>query len=200
MRHRIRAIRGVEEECARLAVAVRVLDDLVEQLARADRPRHFAITRVDEFEILVVFHGAHECVGNADRDVEIADRTFSLFTANEIVHIRMVHAQHGHIGPTPCSALGHLAKRRVIDAQKAHGTTRHAAARIHSIAARAQSRKRKAVAATRLLDKRGGPQRRKDALRVASHIVNDGKNKAGGQLTKRCVRARKCGRVGEETQ
>ena len=182
MRHRVLAVRRVEEQHARLAVVMRVLDDFVEQFARADGAPHFAVARVDEFEVVVVLDRAHKCVGDADRDVEIADVPFDGLAAHEIENVRMIDAEHRHVRAAARPALRDLSERGVVDAQETDRAGRDARARDHVIAARAQTRKRKTVAAAGLLDQRRRAQRRKNAARVASHIVGDRQNETRREL------------------
>ena len=98
MRHGICAIGRVQEQHARLAVVMRVLDDLVEEVARANDLPHFAVTWSDQLEITVVLDRPHERVGDADRDVEVGDLVFAGLAADEVHDIGVIHTQHGHVG------------------------------------------------------------------------------------------------------
>jgi len=141
VRHRVLAVGGVQEQHARLAVVVRLVDNGVEQVARAHGLIHAhrhalrvglvqcavelaVLGRVHigeaQIPIRVGFHGAHEGVGDAHRDVEIGDGVLVGLAGHKLCHVGVIHAQHGHVGPAPRSALGHLAKGVVIHAQEAH--------------------------------------------------------------------------------
>ena len=98
MRHRIAAVGCVDEERARFAVVVGVLDDLVEEIACPHRLPDFAVARVAQIEISVGFDGGHEFVGDGYRDVEVGNGAFFGLALNEFFNIWMVHAQDAHIG------------------------------------------------------------------------------------------------------
>ena len=121
MRHGVAAIGGIEEEHTRLAIMMRLLDDLVEQFARVDLlvgvdgdARGFGLFeraaeslflhlgKVGEaqFPFFVFLHGLHERVGDADGNIEVGNVVLIDLAGDEIFHIGMVHAQDRHIGAT----------------------------------------------------------------------------------------------------
>jgi hypothetical protein len=133
MRHGVGAVGGVQEEHARLAVMVGLVHDLVEQLAGAQGPVHLdgyagglgllegaveaGITRVvhvREAQVpgSVLLHGAHEGVGDADRDVEIGDGVLVGLAGDELFDVGVVDAQHGHVGAA-ARVVGQHAVRQV---------------------------------------------------------------------------------------
>ena len=53
-----------------------------------------------ELDRLALFHGAHECVGDGDRNVEIAEPAV-IFRVDERFDIRMIAAQYAHLRAAP---------------------------------------------------------------------------------------------------
>ncbi len=68
------------------------------------------------------FNSLHESIGDPDRNIEIGDLVLIGLAGDEILHIRVVHAQDGHIGAAAGAALGNFAEGVVIHAQEAHRT------------------------------------------------------------------------------
>ncbi len=200
MGHGVAAVGRVQEEDARLAVAVGVLDDLIEDVAGAHRAPHLAVARVHQVEVGVVLHGADEGVGDADGDVEVGDGVFAGLAGDELEDVGVVDAQHGHVGPAPRAPLGDLAEGLVIDAQEADRAGGLAGRGVNVVPLGPQAREGEAVAAARLLDERRVAQGLEDAGRVAAHVVDDGQDEAGGQLAQRRARAGEGRAVGEEAQ
>jgi hypothetical protein len=94
-------------------------------LAKRSRARTVCQTsplaRVAQRKVAVVAHGLHERVGDGDRDVEVGDLALFRLALDELFDVRVVDAQHAHVGPAAAAALGNLAKGLVVDAQKADG-------------------------------------------------------------------------------
>ncbi len=135
MRHGVGAIGGVQEEHTWLAIVVGLLDDFGEEVAGfyglvdfqgdvrspcllegAFKIAVFGCAHVweDQVPVSIRFHGVHEVIGNAHRDVEIGDLVFVGLTGDEIFHIRVVDAQNSHIGAAARAALGYLAEGVVV--------------------------------------------------------------------------------------
>jgi len=110
----------------------------------------------------------------------------------------MVHAQHGHVGAAAGAALGDLAKGVVINAQKADRTGGLTGGGLDVGALGAQAGEGKAVAAASLLDEGGVAQGLEDAGGVATHVVIDGEDEAGGELPQRGTSTGEGGGIGEE--
>ena len=119
---------------------------------------------------------------------------------DELLDVGMIHPQHGHVGPASCPALGDLAERDIVHAQKPHRPRGHPGAGGDRVPLGPQPRKREPVAAAGLLDQGRIAQSLEDAIGPAPHIVGDGKDEAGSQLSQRRARAGEGRRVGEETQ
>ncbi len=136
MRHRVGAVGGVQEEHPRFAIVVRLGNDFIEQLTGAHGfirfegyARCFGLfegtvetmiagsiyIREAQFPHSVFTHGAHKSIRNPHRNIEIGDGVFIRLTGNELFDIRVIHAQHGHIGAPPGTALSDLAKSLIID-------------------------------------------------------------------------------------
>ena len=116
-----------------------------------------------QIPIGIVFDSLHESIGDADRDIEIGDLVLVGLAGDEIFHIRMIHAQHGHIGAAAGAALGDLAEGMVVHAQKADRTGCLAGRGFHQRALGAQAGEGEAVAAAGLLDQRSIAQGLEDA-------------------------------------
>ncbi len=133
-----------------------------------------------------------------DRDVEVGDLVLVGLAGDELLHIRVIHAQDGHVGAAAGAALGDLAEGVVVDAQEADRSGGLPGGGFDQGALGAQVREGKAVAAAGLLDERGVAQGLEDAAGFAAHVVADGQHKAGSQLPERRARAGEGGRIGEE--
>ncbi len=127
--------------------------------------------REAQLPIAVLLHRFHESIGNAHRNIEVGDRVFVRLAGDELLDIRVIHAQHGHIGPTPRTPLGDLAKGLIIHAQEAHRPGGLPGRGLDQGVLGAQARERKAIASARLLDQGGVAQALEDARMVAAHIV-----------------------------
>ena len=200
MRHRVAAIRRVQEERAGFAVVMRVGDDLVEQVARPHRAPDLPVARVHQREVGVGLNRLHKGVGDADGDVEVADVAFFFLARHELLDIGVIDLQHGHIRPTSRAALSHLAERDVVHLQEADRSRGDARARRHRITLGTQPREGKAIPAAGLLDQRRVAQGLKDAVGPPAHVIRDGEDKARGELAQRRARAGEGGRIGEEAQ
>ena len=193
VRHRVGAVGGIQEEHARLAVVVRLVDDLLEQVAGAHglvdleagcrRLRPVRACRRSRGSAGRVTSGKrrsqsassstalHEGIGDADGDVEIGDLVLVGLAGDEFFHIRMIHAQDGHVGAAAGAALGDLAKGMVVDAQEADRPGGLPGGGFDQAALGAQAREGEAVAAAGLLDEGGIAQGLEDAGGVAAHVI-----------------------------
>ena len=120
MRNRIGAVGRIQKQHAGLAIMVRLLHNHFKQFARAASLHHLAAVRCQQIKCLVITHCFHELVGDANRNVEVGNLVFVALAADELAHIRMVHAQHSHVRATAGAALCNLTKGAVVDAQEAH--------------------------------------------------------------------------------
>ena len=150
-------------------------------------------------QCIVVRDSLHEGIGDADRDIEIGDGILVGLAGDEIFDIRMIDAQHSHVGAAAGAALGDLAKGLIVDAQETHRSGSLPGGGLDQGAFGAQAREGKAIAAAGLLDQGGIAQSLEDARRVATHIIGDGQHETGCQLPERRAGAGKGGRIGEET-
>ncbi len=110
----------------------------------------------------------------------------------------MVHAQDSHVGAAAGAALGDLAEGVVIDAQEADRTGGLPGGGLDVGALGAQAGEGETVAAAGLLDEGGVAQGLEDAGGIATHVVADGEDEAGGELPEGRARAGEGGGVGEE--
>ena len=97
----------------------------------------------------------------------------------------MVHTQHSHVGTASGTALGYFTKGMVINPQETDGTGRLTGAGAHDGAFRAQTGERETVAAAGLLDQSRIAQRLENAGIFLPHVIADGKNETGSQLSQR---------------
>jgi hypothetical protein len=118
--------------------------------------------------------------------------------SNELLNVRMIHAQDGHVGATARTALSDLAKCLIVDAQETNRAGRFAGRAANQRAFGAQPRESKAVTAAGLLDQGGIPKRLEDASRIAAHIIFDRQDKTGCQLPERRAGASEGGAVGRK--
>src|SRR5260221_5968598 len=135
MRDRVAAIGRVEEQYAWFAVMMRLLDDLVEQVARLyflialDRDTgslglfegaaeslllHLFHIGEAQFPFFIVLHGAHERVGNSNGNIEVRDLVLVDLADDKVFHIRMVYTQDGHVGPAARAALRDLTESMIV--------------------------------------------------------------------------------------
>ena len=219
MRDRVAAVGGIQEQHARLAVVVCLAHDLVEQVARphalvnldgdagflglldvAVEAAVLGVGHIREFQVpaAVVLHRSHEGIGDAHRDVEVGDLVLVGLAGDEFLDIRMVHAQHRHVGAAACSALRHLAEGVVVYAQEAHRAGRLPGGGLDQRALGAQAGEVESVAAAGLLDEGGVAQRLEDAAGALAHIVGEREHKARRQLPQRGAGAGEGWGIGEE--
>ena len=90
VRDGVAAVGRVNEERARFAVVVGVLDDGGEQFARPHRPGDRAVARVAQVVVAVILDRLHELVGERDRNIEICDRALFGLTADELLNIGVI--------------------------------------------------------------------------------------------------------------
>ena len=98
MRHRIATICRVQEQHARLTVAMGVVADLVEDVAGTHRTSHLFGVGINQIVLGVGLDRLHERVGHAYGDVEVGDLTFLGLAGDELLDVRMVNAQDAHVG------------------------------------------------------------------------------------------------------
>jgi hypothetical protein len=129
------AVDAVEEQDARLGVVVGRAHDLVPQLARAHLAVHPAavlalvgaggldvgggLGLVRQFDVAVVLDRLHEGIGDADGDVEVGEVALVL-GVDEHLDVRMVAAQHAHLGAAPRAGRFHRLAGAVEDAHVGH--------------------------------------------------------------------------------
>lgn len=219
VRDGVGTVGGIQEEETGLAVVVRLLDDLLEEVAGAHGAVNTEgdalgfslfegalealaarIKQIGEAQrpLAVFGNGGHESIGDADGNVEIGDLVLVGLAGDEILDIRVVDAQDGHVGTAACAALGDLTEGVVVDAQETDGTGGFAGGGFDDAALGAQAREGKAVAAAGLLDESSVAQGLEDAGGIAPHVVINGEDEAGGELPERGAGAGESGGVGEE--
>ncbi len=79
---------------------------------------HVCNIREAQLPFPIVLHRAHERVGDPHRNIEIRNVILVRLGSDKVLHIRMVHPQDGHIGPTSRSALRNLPEGMIVDAQE----------------------------------------------------------------------------------
>ena len=147
---------------------------------------------VHEFHLGVGLHGLHEGVGDAHRDVEIA-QIARVLGVDELLDVGMVAAQHAHLRAAPRSGRFDGLTGAVEDSHVAHGAGGAALRAADPGAARADARKVIAHAATAAHGLRGLGQGRVDAGvavldlrdRVA-HGLNEAVDQRGRQRGSGC--------------
>ncbi len=217
---RVGAVGGIQEEEAGLTVVVRLLDDLLEEVAGA----HGLVNSKGDalgfrllegaFEALgarvgevgetqrpfaVFIDRGHEGIGDADGDIEIGDLVLVGLAGDELLHIRVVNAQDGHVGAAAGAALGDLTEGVVVNAQESHRTGGFTGGGFDETALGAQAGEGETVAAAGLLNEGSVAQGLEDAGGIAAHVVVNGQDKAGGELSEGSAGTGKGGGVGEES-
>lgn len=216
----IGAVGGIEEEQAWLTVVVRLLDDLLEEITGAHGLVHpegdalgFSLlegafealaARVEEIRetqrpFAVFVDCGHEGISDAHGDIEVGDLVLVGLAGDELFHVRVVDAQNGHVGAAAGASLGDFTEGVVVDAQESHGTGGFAGGGFDDAALGAQAGEGESVAAAGLLDEGSVAQRLEDAGGVTTHVVVDGQDKAGGELSEGGAGTGKGGGVGEES-
>ena len=204
MRHRVVFICLVDEKYARFAVMVSLFYDLVEEIAGfdglvyLDADTGFAglvnvaveifglrvvQIRENQIPVRVSFHCLHEFIGDANREIEIGDGCFTGLAGDELLDIRMVHAQNSHVGTASGTALGYFTESMVVDPQKSNGPGCLTGTGAHDGAFRAQAGERETVATAGLLDQGRIAQCLENAGIFLPHVIADGKNETGSQLS-----------------
>ena len=110
-------VHAIQEHHARVGMVVGCVHDVVHQHAGADTavdPQSVGralvgalldqgstrLCRVHQFEFGVVFDGLHECIRDADRDVEVRQAVVVL-GVDELVEVGVVATQDAHLGTAP---------------------------------------------------------------------------------------------------
>ena len=152
-------VHAVEEEDPRLGMIVGGLHHLIPQVARA----HLAVDpqavvalvgagllhvgvrlgAVRQLDVAVGLDGFHEGIGDADRDVEIGQVAVVL-GVDEDLDVRMVAAQHAHLGAAPGAGRFDGLARAVEDAHVGDGAR---GARLRALDQRAHRTDRREVVA-----------------------------------------------------
>ena len=182
MGHWVGAVGCVDKECTRLAVVMGVPDNPGKEVACPQLLPDPAIARVAQRKVGVITHSHHELVGDRHRNVEIGDLAFLCLAADKRFDVRVVDAQHAHVGPPSAASLGDLSKCLVVDTQKTHRSGRSPCRGVDNVVFGAQTAERKTVAAAGLLDQGSHTQGAEDAVAHFAHIVFDREDKACGQL------------------
>ena len=88
---------------------------------------------------LVLVDRLHEGICDADGNVEIGNGVLVGLAAYEILDIRMVDAQHGHVGSPARATLGNFAEGMVVYAQETHRAGGFPGRGVHQAAGRPQA-------------------------------------------------------------
>jgi hypothetical protein len=195
VRHRVVAVRFVDEEAARLAGAPRAVDHLVPHHLRVELTDHLLGGRVDEVVARPGLHRLHEVVGHRDGDVEVRDLRQVFLTGDELHDVRVIDAQDAHVGAASGASLLHRVRGRVIELHERDGSARHAGSGAHHRAVRTKPREREAGTAAALVDERHRTKRVVDAIPPVRQCVLDREHKAGGELSERATGVHERGRV-----
>ena len=196
LRRGVIAVGRVDEQHPGLAVVPGQVDDAVEHLAGAQGVDHLAGGGVDQVVFQVVFDRGHEGVGDGHAEVEVGEPGLVLLGDDEVEDVRVVDAEHAHVGAAPLAALldglgggvEHLHER-----QRPRG---HALGGLHRRVLRPQPRERVARAAAGLVHQGAVAHRREDAV----HGVVHRQDEAGAQLAEVRAGVHQAGRVGQEIE
>src|SRR5919112_3158851 len=154
LRCRVVVVDLVYEHDARLAVEMRTLDDLPEQVPGANGLHYRSVAGIGKLEVGVRLDGLHELVGYGHGDVEVVDLVVVLLAGDELLYVGVVHPEDAHVRPTPGPALLDLVRRSVVDGHERDRTARHAHGRLHQVVLGTQTREAEARAAAALVDDR----------------------------------------------
>src|SRR5215204_6659006 len=152
LRRRVVVVDLVYEHDARLAVEMRPLDDLPEQVPGANGLHYRSVAGIGKLEVGVRLDGLHELVGYGHGDVEVVDLVVVLLAIDELLDVGVVDPEDAHVRPAPGSALLDLVRRSVVDGHKRDGTGRYAHRRLHQVVLGTQTGEAKARAAAALVD------------------------------------------------
>ncbi len=220
MRYGIAAVGGIKEEESGFAIVMRLLDDLLKEVAGSHglvdaegdalgfsllegalKALGARVEQVREAQrpLAIFLYGGHEGIGDTDGNVEIGDLVLVGLAGDEILDIRMVDAEDGHVGAAAGAALGNLTEGVVVDTEEPDGSGGFAGGSFDDAALGAETGEGKAVAAAGLLDESGVAERLEDAGGVATHVIINGEDEAGGELSEGSAGAGEGGGVGEES-
>ena len=141
VRHRVVAVRLVDEEAARLAGAPRALDHAVPHHLRVELAGDFLGDGIHEVVRLTGAQLLDELRGDGHGDVEVHDLREVFLARNELQDVRMIDAQDAHVRAATRAALLHRIRGRVVELHEGDRPRRDAGGRAHHGALRAQTRK-----------------------------------------------------------
>ena len=110
---RVVAIDAVDEDDTGVAIPPGVGDNQVKDVPRPPAGGHFAAARVHQVVLFVVLDGAHELLGDRDRDVEVDERAHVALDRDELLDVWVVNGKDAHVGAAPGAPLLDRLSRRV---------------------------------------------------------------------------------------
>ncbi len=129
----------VDEEQARVPGAPGAADDEVPELAGLDAAHGSASAGVHKRVSRSAEHCAHEAVGDSDGEVEVGEVLGIGFGGDELLHVRMIDAEHTHHGTPALSAGFDYIGHRVENAHEGERSRCNTAGGAHHIAGWAQA-------------------------------------------------------------
>src|SRR5215204_5183509 len=154
LRRRVVVVDLVYEHDARLAVEMRPLDDLPEQVPGANGLHYRSVAGIGKLEVGVRLDGLHELVGYGHGDVEVVDLVVVLLAGDELLYIGVVDPEDAHVRPAPRPALLDLVRRSIIYSHERDGAGGDPHRALDQIVLRTQTREAEARPATTLVDDR----------------------------------------------
>ena len=194
MRRRIITVQPVQKDDTRFPVLPGLGNDPVKNFSRIERSSHLSVSGVDQFVVLIIFHGLHKNFRQSDGYVEIV-QLFLIGLAHDEVHdIRVVDPQDPHISTPACSPLLDGFRSDIKDPHERDRTAGNACGGHDDVIGRAQSGKRESRPAARFMNKGG----ELDSVKYLFHGIPDGQDKTGGKLSQFASGVHEGWRVGKK--
>jgi len=195
-RQGMRAVDRIQKDEAGITGGPGGLDDLVEDLACVQSVEDPATRRVAQCISLVALQGFHKGVADADRQIEITERTLRPFGVDEGEDIGVIDGQDAHIGSTPLATELDVLGRAVKDLHKGNRPRGGTAGRGNQVPCGAQPTEIEAGAATRALHQGHITEGSKDGL----HAIFHGQHEARRELPQGCPGVHQGRRIGQEVE
>ena len=196
LRRSVIAVGGVDEQHPGFAVVPGQVDDAVEHLAGAQGVDHLAGGGVHQVVFAIVAHRGHEGVGDGHAEVEVGEPGLVLLGGDELENVRVIHAEHAHVGASALAALLDGFGGGVEHLHEGQRPRGHALGGLHRRVLRPQPRERVARTAAGLVHQGAVAHGREDAV----HGVVHRQHEAGGELAEIRAGVHQAGRVGQEVE
>jgi hypothetical protein len=171
-------------------------NDVLQQLRRGHFAGRLSGSRIEQRPRLADGGGFHERLRDPHRDVEAPETLAGQFRIDELPDVRMIDAQHAHVGSVAFAPFPHALGGAVEQAHERDRPRAGPAGRGHHVAPRPQAREGEPRTPSRLLDQGHELERAEDTLDAVFHRQHE----AGAQLSLRRAGVHERGRIGEEVE